>query len=233
MTLFEVPYIWVRPVEMCLKRIRRVEGETLLDKARAEGRGLLLLVPHLGNWELFSYWYGFTHGRMTALYQPPKLRGLEVFVRKARNRSGNDLVPVSKQGLMQLFRTLKRGGVVGILPDQVPASGHYAPFFGIATLSDVLASRLIRRTNPAILFGVAKRNEAGTFDMVILPANEALGLEDLDSSVAALNLSVESCIALAPEQYQWEYKRFRRRPPGFPRVYPPRRRTQSRHHVFL
>lgn len=214
MTLFETPAIWAQPVTGILRQVRGVDGEALLDQAVAEGRGLLLLVPHLGNWELFNYWYGATRGGMTALYQPPRLAGLETFMRRARNRSGNQLVPTSRKGLAQLFRTLAAGGVVGILPDQVPASGHFAPFFGVAALSDVLATRLLRRTGARVLCGLARRHPAGGFEIVLLPADAALGTADLHASVAALNRSVEACVSLAPEQYQWEYKRFRLGPDG-------------------
>lgn len=53
----------------------------------------------------------------------------------------------------------------------------------------------------------------------LLPVGEDLYSEDIQTSLAALNRGVEAIVALAPEQYQWEYKRFRDRPPGVSAAY--------------
>jgi KDO2-lipid IV(A) lauroyltransferase len=47
-----------------------------------------------------------------------------------------------------------------------------------------------------------------------LPADEALYSDDVAESLRALNDGVERCLRHCPEQYQWEYKRFRTRPRG-------------------
>jgi KDO2-lipid IV(A) lauroyltransferase len=55
--------------------------------------------------------------------------------------------------------------------------------------------------------------------MHCLPAPE--GIDDRDDGVAAvaLNRGVEACIRICPEQYQWAYRRFRRRPDNGPSPY--------------
>ena len=47
------------------------------------------------------------------------------------------------------------------------------------------------------------------FEMVFRPADPEIYSEDIETSVAALNRSVEVCVRDHPEQYQWEYKRFK------------------------
>jgi KDO2-lipid IV(A) lauroyltransferase len=59
----------------------------------------------------------------------------------------------------------------------------------------------------------------GGWELHFLAVEEALYNENITISLAALNRGVESIIALAPEQYQWEYKRFRDRPTGMSAVY--------------
>lgn len=228
MTLCETASIWCQPAHKMSGRIRRVEGEHLLNQMMAKGQGLLLLLPHHGNWEAFCYWFGVARGGLTVLYRPPRIAGLEPFMKAARTRAGNQLVPTSKSGLRQLFKALERGEVAAILPDQVPSSGHYAPFFGTPALSDILASRLVRYARPGVLCGLARRNAEGTFDIVIKPAEASLDSDHLDTSTKALNRSIEACILECPEQYQWEYKRFRFRPDGSRRPYPGRRRRRRR-----
>ena len=55
--------------------------------------------------------------------------------------------------------------------------------------------------------------------IVVMEADPAIYSEDLQTSVAGLNASVAACVKRAPAQYQWEYKRFRRLPPEYPKCY--------------
>jgi KDO2-lipid IV(A) lauroyltransferase len=106
--------------------------------------------------------------------------------------------------------------VIGILPDQQPKAGEgqFAPFFGTPALTMVLLSRLAQRTGATVLFAFAERlpNGAG-FRIHILPAPHGIADDDLPTAVAALNRGVEDCVCIAPEQYQWAYKRYSIRPP--------------------
>jgi KDO2-lipid IV(A) lauroyltransferase len=51
------------------------------------------------------------------------------------------------------------------------------------------------------------------------PADQSIYSADQATSLEAMNAGVESIAALAPEQYQWEYKRFRAQPEGAPKIY--------------
>ena len=74
-TMMEIPLMWEWPVERCLGLIREIEGEELLENAKKDGRGLLLLAPHLGNWELTGLYFSSRY-RMAALYSPPHINCL-------------------------------------------------------------------------------------------------------------------------------------------------------------
>jgi Kdo2-lipid IVA lauroyltransferase/acyltransferase len=66
-----------------------------------------------------------------------------------------------------------------------------------------------------VLFTFAKRLPKGKgFELICLPADADISDEDPRVATSALNRSIEQCVRLAPEQYQWEYKRFRKRPEG-------------------
>jgi KDO2-lipid IV(A) lauroyltransferase len=102
--------------------------------------------------------------------------------------------------------------MVGILPDQVPGGtgGLFAPFMGVETNTIKLVSRLIDRTNCLVVSLCAMRRSDGQgFDMVFRKADPEIYSKDVETSVAALNRSVEACVRDRPEQYQWEYKRFK------------------------
>ena len=118
-------------------------------------------------------------------------------------------------GVRALFKRLSAGGVIGILPDQQPKAGEgqFAPFFGTPALTMVLLSRLAQRTGAAVLFAFAERLPKGAgFRIRILPAPQDIADDDLPTAVATLNRGVEDCVRIAPEQYQWAYKRYSIRP---------------------
>lgn len=188
-----------------------IEGEDLARQALAKGKGLLILAPHLGNWEVLGL-HLTTLAEVTNLYQPPKLAGLDELIREGREQSGAKLVPTNAKGVAALLKTLKNNGISGILPDQNPneeASGIYAPFFSHPALTMVLVNKLIQRTGCTVLFAFAKRVEAG-FQLIYREPPAAIYDEDQATAIAAMNEGVEKLIMEAPAQYQWEYKRFKR-----------------------
>ncbi|TVP57278.1 MAG: lipid A biosynthesis acyltransferase [Halomonadaceae bacterium] len=220
-TMAEIAYMWERPVPECLSLIKEVEGQHLVDEALAEEKGLLLLAPHLGCWELAGLYFSCRFS-MAALYEPPHVAELEAYMSKVRSRSGSELVRADRRGVLRLFTILREGGVVGILPDQNPrpAGGEFAPFFGVNILTMKLASKLVAKTGARTLITWAQRlpNGAG-FRLVIREVDERVYGDDLVTSVAGINASVEQAVRGAPSQYQWEYKRFKRRPKGEPHLY--------------
>src|SRR5690606_36797570 len=113
--------------------IESVENETLLDEAIAEKRGVVVMLPHLGNWEVLGP-YLAQKGAFVALYRPPRDAGLETVLIEARPRTGMTPVPTNHRGIVRLFKELEKGATTAILPDQQPArkaGGLFAPLFEI------------------------------------------------------------------------------------------------------
>jgi KDO2-lipid IV(A) lauroyltransferase len=200
-----------------LTLVREVRGGELFDQALASGRGLIIAAPHLGCWELLNFWL-CSHTRIAIAYRPPRQAALEPLLIKARGTLAAEQVRAEgAAGVRTLFRRLSAGGVVGILPDQQPKAGEgeFAPFFGTPALTMVLLSRLAQRTGATVLFAFAERLPKGTgFRIRFLPAPQGIADHDLATAVTALNRGVEDCVRLAPEQYQWAYKRYSIRPAG-------------------
>jgi KDO2-lipid IV(A) lauroyltransferase len=198
----------------------RVNGESLITTAQQAGHGVLILVPHLGNWEYLALYLG-KYG-VTALYDPPRIRALEAPMLKARSRAGAKLKPISPSGLKAVYHALAGGGVAVLLPDQVPRrdAGIHVEFFRHPALTMTLAQRLIARTRPRVLVATALRTPGG-FDLRFVDADPGVHDNDPARALAAMNRSIESLVRLAPEQYQWEYRRFKRQPAGIPDWYAP------------
>ncbi len=220
-TAFEMGPSWFWPKDKILGKISSSRGTELLQQAVESGQGVIVLAPHIGNWELLGLCIA-EHYPITNLFQPPKSAYMGEMIRSARTRSGSHLAPTNRKGIITLLKALKAGEVVGILPDQEPEpeSGVFAPFFGVDALTMTLASNLARKTGARVLCGFTKRINADNYELVFIAADEGIGEKDRLISASALNRSVENCVKQAREQYQWEYKRFKRRPNNEPRYYP-------------
>ena len=218
MTIFETPAVWLGNLTRVDGWIAEVHNEPLLRRALADRAGLLLLLPHLGNWELFNVFFR-RYGEMTALYHPPRQPYLQAVMQEIRTRHGNHMVPTDRSGLMALFRALNAGGTVVVLPDQVPAQGVFSDFFGQAALTDTLSSRLVGKTGARVLGVAVIRRPDGRFDVHVREPDKNIQNDDDETSARAINQLVESLVHLAPHQYQWEYKRFKVRPAGSRKLY--------------
>ena len=193
--------------------------EETLAAGQADHRGTLMLAPHFGNWELLSLLLG-RYG-LTALYDPPRLMSLEEPIRRARERAGATLLPIDQRGIRGILKALGRGGFVAVLPDQVPdpAAGVYAPFFGRPTLTMTLVHRLLRKTRPrVVLVGLERRGDRFRLHCEVLDADSLAGMS-AEACLAEINAATERLVATAPAQYQWAYKRYKRPPPGVPKLY--------------
>ncbi len=210
----ELGRVWVRPVEEVLESVVEVTGQDVLEQALHRGKGVIVLAPHIGNWELCGLHLD-RQAATTYLYRPPKLTGFETAMVAYRARAGAQLAPTTRKGIAMLVKALERGEIVGILPDQEPAldSGVFAPFFGVPALTMTLVSRLAARTDAALVVMYAQRLPEGRgFAIRLAPVGSALADPDAEIAAAALNEVVERCVREVPGQYQWEYRRFKHQP---------------------
>lgn len=205
--------IWHRNNRWRDRHVKRIYGEQNMFDAVNAGKGVILLAPHIGNWEFLGARLS-KYGHVTCLYQPPKKPYLEQFVVKNRKQVGMTSAPTNRKGVAQLLAALKEKGVLGILPDQCPdQGGEFSPFFGTPAYTMTLVHGLIKRTGCRVVAGVAQRVKGG-FELHYLPPPDAIYSADVAESLAAMNQAVEQCVAICPEQYQWEYKRFKLEPGG-------------------
>ena len=219
-TLFELGAAWTKDPLQLIQCITEVEGEELLLDAIKDNKGVMLLAPHLGNWEIAGYFLTHFYS-MTTMYKPSKLEALDKMIYKARTQLGLKVVPATNHGVIAIFKCLKQHGITGILPDQEPdtSGGVFAPLFGIEALTPVIASKMLQRTDTIALGFYCLRLPKGKYRLVFKKADPMIYSKDLLESVTGLNRSIEKFIADAPEQYQWEYRRFSKRPNKEPKLY--------------
>lgn len=220
-TLAEIGMLWRWPIERLRALMREEPGYACVEAALAQGRGVLLLAPHMGAWELGGL---LLSGRfpLTIMYRPSRTPALDAPLKRARERYGARLVPADTSGVRAVLAALKRGEVAIILPDQEPSfgQGEFAPFFGQPAYTLQLVARLLSRTQAVPVFTHVERLP-GTrgYRSHFQEASDALGSENLNEALTALNAGVEALARTWPAQYLWSYKRFRTRPDGEPSFY--------------
>ncbi|WP_312156215.1 lysophospholipid acyltransferase family protein [Acinetobacter variabilis] len=209
MSYFEFFSIWGSSNQKNIERVHKVIGEDLLHDALAQNKGLVLIVPHFGTWEIMNaYVAQFTS--MTIMYKPVKNQAADQFVRAARSREQANLVPTDESGVRQIFKALKQGGTTVILPDHTPnVGGEYIPYFGVPLATSNLSAKLIQKTKARALFLYALRNENAGFDIHIEAIDEEIYQGDANQGTGIIINTIENLIQRHPEHYHWSYKRFR------------------------
>lgn len=208
----ETGSVWFRGDAWRAQKTLSVTDEQKLLDARDSGQGVLILLPHFGNWEMV----GIRSAQLmeaTAMYAPSKVQGMDTLFHAGRFAA--ELVPANAKGVMKVAKALKRGEMTFVLPDQVPGEqgGIHAPFFGTPALTMTLIQKLIQKTKPAVVLGYAIRDKGG-FHIGYMDPDPSIYSEDEVEAATGLNRSIEKMIEKAPTQYQWEYKRFKSQPDG-------------------
>ena len=151
----EVARIWCTRPERALRLVREVRGGELFEQALDSGRGVLIAAPHLGCWELLSFWLA-ARTPLAIVYRPPRNAALEPMLIKARGATRVEQVRAEGAGVRSLYRRLAAGGVVGILPDQDPKDegGAFVPFFGVDAYTMTFVCRLAIRSGVGARLGL-------------------------------------------------------------------------------
>ena len=220
----ELPALWLRPATARLRPVVQWQHDELISRELGAGRGLVILTPHLGAFEVTAQAYAERFGArqpVTVLYRPARQAWLRQLEATARNRPGLLTAPASLAGVRQMLRALRQGHTVGLLPDQVPPEGMgvWAPFLGRRAYTMTLASRLVLQTGAALLLLFAERlpGAAGwrirVFEMPEpLPAAAAFDGDEAahqTECAAVINRAMEFLIRQCPAQYLWGYHRFK------------------------
>lgn len=220
----ELAVAWTAPVERLYSLVLACNGWEHVDAAQANGRAIIFVTPHLGCFEIAGR-YLESRIPVTALFRPPKKKWIKPIMQQGRVRGEGNTASADANGIRVLLKTLKAGGNIIILPDQVPApelggDGVWADFFGKPAYTMTLLPRLAQSANAVVLFFFAERLPRGAgYHVHIEPMTEAFSV---DKQIAArqTNAMVERLISMAPTQYLWGYNRYKR-PAGAPPPSPP------------
>lgn len=207
----EMPYWWVHRNNDKLNRNVVCKDWQLFDEALISGKGVILLSPHAGCFELLGPIYSSRH-QSTVLFRLPRRTWLQPWIIKMRSRAQLIMAPANQSGVRTLVKTLLKGQTIGILPDQVPTLGEgvWAPFFGRPAYTMTLVQRLQNLTGAAIFILGAERKGLGRgYHLHIQPMLHPLS-SDAVSAATEINNEMEHMIRRMPTQYLWGYNRYKR-----------------------
>lgn len=203
--LTELPWVWGRAYDEVLAGVIECQGAQHVEAAQQSGKGIIYLTPHLGCFEICAL-YLAQRAPITSLYRPPKLRWLEQVMLNGRNRGQAKLAKADVSGVRLLYKALRRGEAIGMLPDQAPSGGEgeWADFFGRPAYTMTLVGRLAQASGATVLLVSAERQAQG-----YVIRFEPLALDFTQSVPLQINAALERLIRAFPEQYLWSYNRYK------------------------
>lgn len=212
MNLVEACRYFLRPTDVMLSRVR-MEGGEHLRTAAAQGRGVLILTAHYGNWELLAAAHGLSGLPLSIVARPLDHPLLDDLAARFRRRSGAELI-IKRQAVREVLQALRRQRMVGILLDQnaTRAEGVFVPFFGVLASTSKGLAVLALRTGAPVVPIVLRRDPDGRHCMDVGAPVPPPPDGDVVTYTAMFNQVLEATIRRAPEQWLWMHARWRTRP---------------------
>ncbi|MBI3480390.1 MAG: lysophospholipid acyltransferase family protein [Nitrosomonadales bacterium] len=206
-SIVELPWVWSRPLDQVCATVKSCDGWEHIEAAQARGKGIILLTPHWGCFEVVGLYVG-QRLPLTCLYRSPKQAWLEKIMRGGRERGLARLATADISGVRVLFKALKRGEAIGLLPDQVPSQGEgeWVDFFSRPAYTMTLSGRLAQTSGATVLLSFAERLPHGSGYALRF---EPLALDFSQPVPAQINAALERVIAISPAQYLWSYNRYK------------------------
>jgi heptosyltransferase II len=203
------------PPEKILQRVK-IENIEAMDREFRAGVPVVLVLSHLGTWELFAQlmpkFVGYV--RNASVYQRLGNRFIDEHVRRTRSQTGLELFD-RHDGFEPVIELLRSGGGVGVLSDQHAGDhGLWTPFFGRLASTSPLPALLAKRTRAALVAAAVYTTGPARWRMVFTERFDRPG-----TSVAVLtskiNEVIEQQIRLAPEDWFWVHNRWKTPQPNF------------------
>jgi heptosyltransferase-2 len=204
----------IMPLEQLQHRVE-IENLQAIDRHLREKRGVVLILSHLGNWELISQILPkfIGHARNSTIYQKLGNRWIDNHVRKLRGRAGVEMFD-RKEGFQKPIELLRAGGAIGILSDQHAGDqGLWVPFFGKLASTTSLPALLARRTGAALVSVAVYTAGVGRWRIVIAALENSH--DSVDLLTAKSNDLISTQIRGAPEDWFWVHNRWKTPRPNF------------------
>jgi Kdo2-lipid IVA lauroyltransferase/acyltransferase len=199
--------------------LEAVDGGEMLERARAKGKGIVIVAGHLGNWELSGAF--LVHiGLPVAAVAKRLINPLaDAFVNRTRRRLDINVV-YDDEAVRKLPRLLKDGYALGLLADQAGLNAAtHVPFFGRPARTPRGPAVFSIRFGAPLIYACAARQPNGKFILHLeeVDVSSSGDLEaDIESTTARFTRVIEKWVRRYPGQYLWAHRRWKRQPEDTP-----------------
>lgn len=193
--------------------------------AQSQGKGVLFLTAHFGNWELGSFAHGIYGYPCHFVVREMDNPLIDKLVNKFRCLSGGKAIEKNEfaRGVLRAFA---QGHAVGVLTDQnmLPNEGVFVEFFGRLACTTTGPARVARKTGVPVVLGLVIWDSGLKKYRLRFEAVEWIKRDDPDEEIrvntANFTRLIEEYARRYPEQWLWVHRRWKTRPPGEPPLYP-------------
>lgn len=219
-TSIEAALISALSPEQVRAMFERVEGADVLAAARAEGKGVLLVSGHLGNWELAGAFVAASGVPIEAVARGMENPLFDRYITRTRHDLGMTVIH-DADAVRRVPRAMREGKAVAMLVDQgaVGLASTWVPFFGRYAKTPRGPAVFALRLGAPVVFATALRQPNGKYVMYYerVPVQPTGDREaDVDRIVMDYTATLERWIRRAPEQYFWHHRRWKHQRPGTP-----------------
>lgn len=206
--------------EELLAAFADARGLDVLERAYAQGKGVILVAGHLGNWELSAAYIAARGLPIDAIAMHMANPLSDAFFRRTRERFGMRVL-FADESVRAIPKALKDGRAVGFLSDQSAKglASTFVPFFGRPARTPRGAAVFALRNDLPMVFVAALRRPDGRYTahfeevpLVRTGDKEA----DIDATVVRYSQVLERLVREHPEQYFWQHRRWKGQPKDTP-----------------
>ena len=182
-------------------------GLPALEAARAEGRAVVLVTAHLGNYDAVRGKLSREGYPMAALYRPMENPAFHEHYLEAISTIAEPVFPTDAKGISALVRHLKEGGIIGIVADVASRKAPILSFYGQPAHTPLSAAEWSIRYDAALIpiFGI--RQPDGFTFRIHVAAEIPKG--DPKAMMQAYNDEVERIVRAHPDQWFWIHNRWK------------------------
>ncbi len=187
------------------------EGLELLDQARAEGRGVLVLTGHYGSWELLGHLMGYKGYPLDSIYKPFDNKFLDSLMKKKRAVNGGDPIEM-ENAYVVIMKSLRAGKMVCMLFDQRARAGEgiTIDFMGKpARTNKALAIIAMRTKSPVIPMFISRTREGHKVTFSPRVDVTAGGREEVVVNSIKFSKILEDKIKEKPQEWMWFLPRWK------------------------
>lgn len=220
MALFETLLAWWGSQ----KKLRKLVHFNDYENYQQHQGAAIVITPHFLTLELVGSLAANELDYMV-MYRPHRKAFLEFFT--LRHRKAHFVKTIPSHDMRGMLRAVKTGGKVLFLPDIDAGrkNGRFVDFFGVKASTVIGTSRMAKMTGAKVMpIAFYRRDNLSGYDLHFYPPLENFPTDDVEADILRVNQLLEEMICKKPEQYLWQYRRFRTRPVGEARIYKSSRR---------